>query len=70
MYNQLLSAFDEFKKATFNLVDRMLATDSIDFDFSEDYPFNKSFDELYFDIVSWINTQTIIIKGANDNVRR
>lgn len=69
MDNQLLSAFDEFKKATFNLVDRMLTTD-MDLIFSEDYPFNKSFDELYFDIVSWVDTQTTIIKGANDNVRR
>lgn len=60
--NTILSALEDFKKASINLEAEMEKTN---LDFSEDYPFDKSYEDIVTDIIFWVNTQTTNIKGAD-----
>ena len=64
--NKVLTAFDNFKTAAFDLLLSLenVQSDKPDLIFCEDYPFQLSFDELFNEIVLWTDTQKEIIKGA------
>lgn len=48
-----------FKKAFGELTDSWLNLDEeVTHDFNKSYPFDDSFDELYNDVVYWVNTHT------------
>lgn len=62
------SAFDNFINAWIEL-DEVLnkVQEETDLLFSEDYPFQMSFDELPYEVINWRDTQMNIIKGAYKN---
>jgi hypothetical protein len=53
--NRTLQALENFKRAWLNLMEEV-ESGNIDVDtFANNYPFEKSFDDLYFDVREWIN---------------
>jgi hypothetical protein len=53
--NHTLQALENFKRAWLYLMEEV-ENGNIDMDtFAKNYPFEKSFDDLYFDVRHWIN---------------
>ena len=61
---ELINAFADFKKSALALSEAMdrWCEDDTHITFAEDYPFERSFDELSLEIATWVDNQTGILE--------